>query len=160
MAAQLQLQKDVHDIIAKAFIATEMEVVPHIQRLLNGRQMCAFELFGFDMMVDKALKPALVEVNISPALGATSELDKVLKCKLISDTLHLVGVHPSAAAMAGVAAAAAAATAAAAPTRRTAAGACVRCLRPSAEASQDGLLAPTRGIVGSRPTSVGSAVFQ
>ena len=35
----------------------------------------------------------MTQVNISPALGATSELDKVLKCKLISDILHLLGVR-------------------------------------------------------------------
>lgn len=65
-----------HEIICKALIATEMEIVPAVARVMGQRTMCAFEVFGFDLMFDKHLRPSLVEVNISPALGATSDLDK------------------------------------------------------------------------------------
>eukprot|EP00750_Incisomonas_marina_P020833 INCI4096.3.p1 GENE.INCI4096.3~~INCI4096.3.p1 ORF type:complete len:891 (+),score=153.96 INCI4096.3:235-2907(+) len=88
-----KLKRDMHEIVCKALIATEMEIVPAIARAMGQRTMCAFEVFGFDLMFDKHLRPSLVEVNISPALGATSELDKVLKCTMLSDVLHLVGVR-------------------------------------------------------------------
>jgi len=59
----LQLKRAIHEIIVKAFICTEMEVVPAIQKALGKRTMCAFELFGFDLMFDNKLNPSLVEVR-------------------------------------------------------------------------------------------------
>ncbi|KAF5828673.1 tubulin tyrosine ligase [Dunaliella salina] len=49
-----------------------------------------FELYGYDMLIDDNLKPWLVEVNASPSLAATSPSDRLLKFKVISDTLNLV----------------------------------------------------------------------
>lgn len=51
-----------------------------------------FELFGFDIILDSELKPWLLEVNVSPSLNSSSELDGKVKTALISDMMHLVGV--------------------------------------------------------------------
>jgi len=53
-----------------------------------------FELYGFDVLVDKSFKPWLLEVNICPSLSSGSPLDKRIKTKLVADVLTLVGVHP------------------------------------------------------------------
>mmetsp|Transcript_20551 Transcript_20551/g.44913 ORF Transcript_20551/g.44913 Transcript_20551/m.44913 type:complete len:670 (-) Transcript_20551:105-2114(-) len=53
-----------------------------------------FELYGFDILVDRDLKPWLLEVNICPSLSSGSPLDKRIKTKLVADTLTLVGLQP------------------------------------------------------------------
>ena len=44
-------------------------------------------------MLDSDLKPWLLEVNLSPALGTDSPLDTFIKSNLISDTLNLINVQ-------------------------------------------------------------------
>jgi tubulin polyglutamylase TTLL9 len=54
-----------------------------------GDKRC-FELYGFDVMIDEALKPWLIEVNGSPSMTANTKLDCQLKCNLIDDTFTVV----------------------------------------------------------------------
>ncbi|KAF8057854.1 ttll6 [Scenedesmus sp. PABB004] len=63
-----------------------------------------FEILGFDVLLDEALSPWLLEVNHSPSFAIDSPLDRAIKEQLIVDALTLVRVEP-----AGVAAAKAAA---------------------------------------------------
>lgn len=56
--------------------------------ILHDRR--AFELYGFDILIDEKLKPWLVEVNASPSLTTTTDEDRRLKTRLINDTLHIV----------------------------------------------------------------------
>lgn len=53
-----------------------------------------FEMYGFDVMIDKEMKPWLLEVNICPSLSSGSPLDKRIKTKLVADTLTLTGIRP------------------------------------------------------------------
>lgn len=50
------------------------------------------ELYGFDILVDAALKPWLLEVNLSPSLGCDSPLDVRIKSAMLADLLTLVGI--------------------------------------------------------------------
>jgi hypothetical protein len=59
----------------------------------NGRAAC-FELFGFDVLLDKALKPWLIEVNVACSLASSSPLDKWIKNMLMTDLFHLIGLVP------------------------------------------------------------------
>ena len=56
--------------------------------LINDRH--CFECYGYDVMVDTALKPWLLEVNASPSLSTTTPTDKALKTALIGDVLDIV----------------------------------------------------------------------
>ena len=49
------------------------------------------ELFGFDVMLDKRLKPWILEVNVSPSLHSNSPLDVNIKGVLIRDLLNIAG---------------------------------------------------------------------
>jgi len=57
---------------------------------------CCFEMYGFDVIVDSAMKVWLLEVNICPSLSSGSPLDKRIKTKLVADCLTLVGIRPPA----------------------------------------------------------------
>jgi len=52
-----------------------------------------FECYGYDIMIDTALKPWLLEVNASPSLTTTTATDKLLKMSLISEVLDFVVPH-------------------------------------------------------------------
>lgn len=54
--------------------------------------MC-FELLGLDVMIDTKLKPYLIEVNHSPSFRTDSRIDKLVKHKVIQDSLKILGVQ-------------------------------------------------------------------
>lgn len=49
-----------------------------------------FELYGFDILIDANLKPWLIEVNASPSLTTTTEVDRQIKMNLINDAFRIV----------------------------------------------------------------------
>lgn len=49
-----------------------------------------FECYGYDIIIDNALKPWLVEVNASPSLTSTTVNDRILKYKLIDNIISVV----------------------------------------------------------------------
>ena len=49
-----------------------------------------FELFGFDILVDEKMKPWLLEVNFSPALGNDCTQDELVKRPLLNDILEIL----------------------------------------------------------------------
>lgn len=53
-----------------------------------------FELSAFDVMLDAALRPWLLEVNTSPSLKEEEQGDLPLKLRVVGDMLSLAGVLP------------------------------------------------------------------
>lgn len=53
-----------------------------------------FQILGFDIMLDKKLKPWLLEVNESPSFNDDTDVDKDIKGALITDTFRLLNVKP------------------------------------------------------------------
>ena len=60
-----------------------------LKNVMNSDRHC-FECYGYDIIIDRALKPWLVEVNSSPALTSTTKSDRIMKNELISDVLDIV----------------------------------------------------------------------
>jgi len=53
--------------------------------------MC-FELLGFDIILDKNLKPWLLEVNSAPSFATDSPLDYEIKRSLFVDMFGILGL--------------------------------------------------------------------
>eukprot|EP00891_Asterochloris_glomerata_P009798 jgi/Astpho2/9798/fgenesh1_pm.00149_%23_31_t len=75
----------------KLFADIRMVIVHSLkacQNIMINDRHC-FELYGYDIIVDDTLRPWLIEVNASPSLSATTPSDRILKSKVIHDTLQL-----------------------------------------------------------------------
>jgi len=49
-----------------------------------------FELYGYDVLIDEQLKPWLIEVNSSPSLSSTTDMDRNLKMGVINEAFQIV----------------------------------------------------------------------
>lgn len=81
----------IYDIILKLLIAGEYGITK-VCKLKNINQKNCFEVYGFDILIDSDLKPWLLEVNLSPALGTDSPLDTFIKSNLLADTFNLIDI--------------------------------------------------------------------
>ena len=80
-AASAKLFDDIDRIIIHSLKAVQGSII-------NDRH--CFECYGYDILIDAALKPWLVEVNASPSLSTTTHSDRVMKMALIRDVLDIV----------------------------------------------------------------------
>lgn len=53
-----------------------------------------FEILGFDIILDRKMKPYLLEVNHAPSFHADSSVDIKVKSGLIKDTVNLIKTSP------------------------------------------------------------------
>ncbi|RLN93573.1 hypothetical protein BBJ28_00021564 [Nothophytophthora sp. Chile5] len=75
-----KLLRDIHAVMLHSLRAVQHVIIndPH-----------CFECYGYDIIVDDALKPWLVEVNASPSLSTTTREDRNMKSRLLRDVLEL-----------------------------------------------------------------------
>ncbi|KFQ46951.1 Tubulin polyglutamylase TTLL13, partial [Nestor notabilis] len=90
-----KLWEDVEDIIIKTLISAHPVLKHNYQScFLNHTSGCAcFEILGFDILLDRKLKPWLLEVNHSPSFSTDSRLDQEVKDALLCDTINLINVN-------------------------------------------------------------------
>jgi len=88
-----QIWVDIKDIVLKTLIAAESHIVSQLHKNCASQKNC-FELFGFDIMLDKKSKVHLIEVNVSPSLHSNSKLDEAIKGHLIADVFNTIGLTP------------------------------------------------------------------
>lgn len=50
----------------------------------------AFQILGFDVLIDSAFKPYLLEVNCSPSFATDTPLDYKIKKNVIADALSML----------------------------------------------------------------------
>ncbi|XP_027752949.1 tubulin polyglutamylase TTLL6 isoform X4 [Empidonax traillii] len=90
-----KLWADIDDIVIKTLISAHPVLKHHYQSCFpNHVTGCAcFEILGFDILLDRRLKPWLLEVNHSPSFYTDSQLDREVKDALLCDTFNLINVH-------------------------------------------------------------------
>lgn len=82
----------IDDVIIKTLISAH-PTLKHNYRTCFPNHMkssACFEILGFDIILDRKLKPWILEVNHSPSFTTDSKLDREIKDSLIHDTLVLV----------------------------------------------------------------------
>lgn len=82
----------IYDMIIKTTLSIEKDVSSYTKEHFQKKSKC-FELFGFDVLIDKELRPWLLEVNLFPSLGLTNKLDRIVKINLVHNVLNLVGIR-------------------------------------------------------------------
>jgi hypothetical protein len=50
-------------------------------------------MFGYDLLIDEKLKVWLMEVNVSPALKGSCDLDLEMKMGVVTDMMNVVGIR-------------------------------------------------------------------
>ena len=83
------------DVIIKTLIAAH-PILKHNYRTCfpnHNKGSACFEILGFDVLLDKKLKPWMIEVNHSPSFHTDAPLDKEVKEGLLHDTLDLIDLY-------------------------------------------------------------------
>ena len=80
------------EAVERLFTRIEAIVVQSLKAcqavVINDRH--CFELYGYDIIIDRNLKPWLIEVNASPSLAASTPADRLMKAQVINDVFNLV----------------------------------------------------------------------
>eukprot|EP00041_Stephanoeca_diplocostata_P030481 m.923184 g.923184 ORF g.923184 m.923184 type:complete len:744 (+) comp23765_c0_seq2:105-2336(+) len=82
--------REICDVVVKTLVAGDGVINSAIKSNCPQRSNI-HELFGFDIMLDRNLKAWLVEVNISPSMHSTSQLDRDIKGRLVRDVFNIAG---------------------------------------------------------------------
>lgn len=82
----------IKDLIVKTVI-TGQPILSYEYRI--GQPDCldnsmAFQILGFDVLVDSQFKPYLLEVNCSPSFRTDSQLDYMIKKNVVSDAFQML----------------------------------------------------------------------
>ena len=91
------LKQEIEKMICKTLCCVQPSLSYHYQTCQPGDQsnsMC-FELLGFDVILDRNLKPWLLEVNHSPSFTTDSPLDYKIKYRLIKETMQMLNLNVS-----------------------------------------------------------------
>jgi len=75
---------EMQNIIIRSLLAVQ-------KVMINDKS--SFELYGYDMMIDKKLKPYLIEVNASPSISADTAEDYELKFGVLDDMMTILDVE-------------------------------------------------------------------
>jgi tubulin polyglutamylase TTLL6/13 len=87
--------EQVKDIIVKTIITTQPQL-NHLYKISQPECLdnsMAFQILGFDVMIDHKFKPYLLEVNASPSFGTDSSLDYKIKKNVIADAFRLLNFN-------------------------------------------------------------------
>lgn len=87
-----KIWEGIKEIAVKTIISIETVINSAMNMYVPSGKNC-FELFGFDILIDEALRPWLIEVNLSPSMNTDTSIDLKIKSKLITELLNLIGIR-------------------------------------------------------------------
>uniref|UniRef100_A0A3B1KDB9 Tubulin tyrosine ligase-like family, member 7 n=1 Tax=Astyanax mexicanus TaxID=7994 RepID=A0A3B1KDB9_ASTMX len=90
---------DVSELVVKTLIVAEPHVL-HAYRMCRpgqppGSDSVCFEVLGFDIILDRKLKPWLLEINRAPSFGTDQKIDFDVKKGVLLNALKLLNVRAS-----------------------------------------------------------------
>lgn len=91
------LWHNITDVLVKTLIVAQPHIL-HSYRMCRpgappGSESVCFELLGFDILLDRKLRPWLLEVNRSPSFGTDTKLDSEIKGGALCDALNLLNIR-------------------------------------------------------------------
>ncbi|KAL0212822.1 hypothetical protein RCL1_006448 [Eukaryota sp. TZLM3-RCL] len=87
------LWREIYDVLVKTVISAEGHINTKV-KMATLMKTPAFEVFGFDILLDPNLKPYLLECNTSPSMNGASPLDKAVKSQMMSSLLTMLRLVP------------------------------------------------------------------
>nr|XP_042138620.1 tubulin polyglutamylase TTLL6 isoform X2 [Peromyscus maniculatus bairdii] len=89
-----QIWRAIEDVIIKTLISAHPVIKHNYHTCFPSHTLISacFEILGFDILLDRKLKPWLLEVNHSPSFSTDSKLDKEVKDSLLYDALVLINL--------------------------------------------------------------------
>nr|XP_012621500.1 tubulin polyglutamylase TTLL6 isoform X3 [Microcebus murinus] len=90
-----RIWRDIEDVIVKTIISAQPIIKHNYHTCFPNHTLnsACFEILGFDILLDRKLKPWLLEVNHSPSFSTDSWLDKEVKDNLLYDTFVLINLR-------------------------------------------------------------------
>ncbi|XP_029938471.1 tubulin polyglutamylase TTLL7 isoform X2 [Salarias fasciatus] len=90
---------DVSELVVKTLIVAEPHVL-HAYRMCRpgqppGSDSVCFEILGFDIILDRKLKPWLLEINRAPSFGTDQKIDYDVKKGALLNALKLLNIRAS-----------------------------------------------------------------
>lgn len=90
---------DISELVVKTLIVAEPHVL-HAYRMCRpgqppGSQSVCFEVLGFDILLDRKLKPWLLEINRAPSFGTDQKIDYDVKRGVLLNALKLLNIRTS-----------------------------------------------------------------
>ena len=64
--------------------------LPQVSAERDNQRQALLRSYGYDVLIDDQLKPWLIEVNASPSLSSTTDMDRNLKMGVINDAFSIV----------------------------------------------------------------------
>lgn len=94
-----KLWRNISDLVVKTLIVASPQVTHGYRMCRPGQSPLSdsvcFEILGFDIFLDKKLKPWLLEVNRAPSFGGDERIDREIKTGVITDALTLINLKAS-----------------------------------------------------------------
>lgn len=88
-------QSNLDDTLLWARVTNIIILTLLIQAPQVPKEKNCYELYGFDILIDEKLKPWLLEVNFSPALGTDCQVDVMVKKPMLHDLIDMLNFKDS-----------------------------------------------------------------